>query len=109
LQRDPAAFREFVRSTYFSKDQEDPFSHFYIKEAGKIERIYNTKKTLESKINDMLLENQLENEDNLSLSHQLKTEVKINYDLKSLMKSEFVYDVDPELNDSDISDKIFLA
>jgi hypothetical protein len=57
----------------------------------------------------MLLENQLENEDNLSLSHQLKTEVKINYDLKSLMKSEFVYDVDPELNDSDISDKIFLA
>lgn len=25
--------------TYFSKDQEDPFSHFYIKESGKVERV----------------------------------------------------------------------
>jgi len=25
--------------TYFSKDQEDPFSHFYIKEGGKVERV----------------------------------------------------------------------
>jgi hypothetical protein len=26
--------------TYSSKDQEDPFSHFFIKESGKIERVH---------------------------------------------------------------------
>jgi len=25
--------------TYYSKDQDDPFSHFYIKESGKVERV----------------------------------------------------------------------
>lgn len=34
--------------------------------------------------------------------------MKVNYDLKSLMKSEFVYDVDPELVDSDLSNTQFL-
>jgi len=34
--------------------------------------------------------------------------VKINYNLKSLMKSEFVYDVDPLLTDPEISDPAFL-
>jgi len=26
--------------TYASKDQEDPFSHFFIKESGKVERVH---------------------------------------------------------------------
>lgn len=56
----------------------------------------------------MMLENQIENEDIQSLSHQLKSEVKVNYDLKSLMKSEFVYDVDPDLVDSELSNTQFL-
>lgn len=55
-----------------------------------------------------MLENQIENEDIQSLSHQLKSEVKVNYDLKSLMKSEFVYDVDPDLVDSELSNTQFL-
>ena len=33
----------------------------------------------------------------------MKSEVQVNYDLKSLMKSEFVYDVDPELVDPELS------
>lgn len=41
--RDPACYREFVKQTYQSKDQEDPFSHFYIKESGKIERVHRVK------------------------------------------------------------------
>ena len=57
----------------------------------------------------MLIENEWENEDTTSLSHQFDSQVKINYDLKSLMKSEFVYDVDPELIDPSVSDSIFLA
>jgi len=56
----------------------------------------------------MMLENQIENEDLQSLSHQLQSKVKVNYDLKSLMKSEFVYDVDPELVDSELSNMQFL-
>jgi len=42
VKRDAASFREFVKDTYFSKDQEDPFTHFYLKESGKIERIHKT-------------------------------------------------------------------
>ena len=30
-------------STYHSKDQEDPFTHFYIKEAAKVERVHKLK------------------------------------------------------------------
>jgi len=55
------------------------------------------------------LENQLENEDIISLSHQVESEVKVEYNLKSLMKSEFVYDVDPDLVNADISDQAFLS
>ena len=40
VSRDPASYRDFVKNTYFSKDQEDPFTHFYIKESGKYERIH---------------------------------------------------------------------
>jgi hypothetical protein len=123
-------FREFMMSTYRSKDQEDPFSHFYIKESGKIERVHKvlseheelkqslrhvksldasdkTKKimkTLQNKMDDMLLQNKVENEDHISLSHHLDSEVKIDYNLKSLMKSEQVYDIDPELIDSGLKD-----
>jgi len=66
-------------------------------------------KTLEDKVDDMLLENQIENEDIISLSHQVESEVKVEYNLKSLMKSEFVYDVDPDLVNADISDQAFLS
>jgi hypothetical protein len=34
--------------------------------------------------------------------------VKVEYDLKSLMKSEKINDVDPELVNDEISDKMFL-
>jgi hypothetical protein len=65
-------------------------------------------KTFQTKIEDMLIENYRENEDFISLSHQLKSEVKIDYDLKSLMKSEKINDVDPELLDEEVSDSVFL-
>lgn len=52
LQRNPAHYREFVKSTYFSKDQEDPFTHFYIKESGKQERIHKTQKEADDKFRD---------------------------------------------------------
>jgi len=56
----------------------------------------------------MLIENHNENTDTLSLSHHLGHEVSVNYNLRSLMKSEYVYDVDPELIDPDVSDEMFL-
>ena len=37
--RDASSYRDFVMRTYYSKDQDDPFSHFYIKESGKVERV----------------------------------------------------------------------
>jgi hypothetical protein len=60
------------------------------------------------KIERMLLENEIENEDLHSLSHALRTNVKIDYDLKSLIKSEFLYDIEPELIDETISKEQYL-
>ena len=51
------------------------------------------------KVDAMLMENEMENEDINSLSHALRSNIKINYNLKSLMKTEFLYDVEPDLND----------
>ena len=39
VERDARAYREFISKTYFSKDREDPFTHFYVKEAAKQERV----------------------------------------------------------------------
>ena len=56
----------------------------------------------------MLLENEKENEDFGSLSHALEANVRVNYDLKTLIKSEFVYDIEPELIDKSINDDEYL-
>ena len=42
------------------------------------------------------------------MSHQMRSEVKIEYDLNSLMKSEFVYDIDPEVVDPEVTDALYL-
>lgn len=49
IERDPREFREFISRTYQSKDQEDPFTHFYIKEAGKVERVHQVYADLQDK------------------------------------------------------------
>lgn len=54
---------------------------------------------LQDKIDKMLLENELENEDLTSLSHSLESNVNIKYDLKTLIKTEYLYDIEPELAD----------
>ena len=59
-------------------------------------------------MDDMLLENRNENEDITSLSHHLESEVKVNVNMQSLMKSEFINDFDPELIDENINDNTFL-
>lgn len=51
----------------------------------------------------MLLENEMENEDFYSLSHALKANINVNYDLKTLVKSEFIHDIEPELVDQSIT------
>jgi hypothetical protein len=53
-------------------------------------------------IEKMLLQNYNENDDILSLSHSLRANAKITYDIPSLAKSEFVYDVCPDLLDPSV-------
>lgn len=48
------------------------------------------------------------NEDLLDISSSLKSHVNVKYDLKSLLKSEFVYDIDPELTDVTLSHDEYL-
>lgn len=37
--RDAEKYRKFVESTYYSKDREDPYSHFFLTEAKNKELI----------------------------------------------------------------------
>jgi len=52
--RDESSYRDFVMRTYSSKDQEDPFSHFYIKESGKIERVRKLHNEATEKYDDII-------------------------------------------------------
>lgn len=52
--RDAGKYRDFVRSTYFSKDQADPFSHFYTKESGKVERVFKVEKEAKEKYEEAM-------------------------------------------------------
>ncbi len=37
--RDPSVYRNFVESTYHSKDREDPYTHFFLKEGAMREAL----------------------------------------------------------------------
>jgi hypothetical protein len=54
---------------------------------------------LEDKIDRVLLEYEMKNEDLYQLSSPLPSSVNIEFDVKSLIRSEFVYEMEPELND----------
>ncbi len=56
----------------------------------------------------MLLDERIKNEDLMNLSSSLKQSISISYDMKSLVKSENVFDMEPELIDSEISDSDYL-
>ena len=136
LERDPTVFRDFMRTkAACSRDQADAYSHFFLKEAGKQERVHKaygeateqyqetidtsknpvvrerTKKlmkSLQDKVDDMLLENREENDDGISLMNQFDTTIDINYDIGSLIKSQHVYDVDPDIENADLTDEAFM-
>ena len=134
--RDAKTFREFVESTYSSKDREDPFTHFYLKEAKNreearrlleeerhiietveegsndvsvLEKGKKRREALQEKIENMLMLEENKNEDLHDLSSSLKTHPNINYDMKTLMRSENIYDIEPELIDKTISDEDYLS
>lgn len=65
-------------------------------------------KSFTQKVEDMLLQNQRENEDITSISHQFPTEVKVNYDMATLMRSETISDIDPEVDAAEVTDEMFL-
>ena len=60
------------------------------------------------KIEKVLLDERIKNEDLTDLSSSLKQNVSVQYDMKSLVKSEFVYDMEPELIDMELSDEEYL-
>ena len=72
------------------------------------ERTTKLMKSLQDKIDDMLLENREENEDSIGLMNHFDTTIDINYNVNSLIKSQHVYDVDPDIESMDLSDEAFL-
>jgi len=58
-----------------------------------------------------LLAEEMQNQDFLDLSSAgLKTEVNVHYDMRTLVKSEFIYDIDPDLSaEVDLTAEEYLA
>ena len=136
IPRDAANFRKFMIAQYQSKDREDPFTHFYLKEAKNKEMIKNwieeekqieketesetkdpkviaegeeRREALQDKIDSLLMEEDNKNNDLLQLSNAgVQTHLSVNYDLRTLIKSEQVYDVEPELVDKTVTDEEYL-
>jgi hypothetical protein len=136
--RDAEKYRKFVESAYFSKDREDPYTHFYLKEAKNKELVKTLiseenqrhaefeadsrdtelkedgkvrRQKLQDKIEDILLSEELQNQDLFDLSSAgLKTEVNVRYDMRTLVKSEFIHDIDPDLSvEAGLSAEEYLA
>ena len=134
--RDAANFRKFVMQSYDSKDREDPYTHFYLKEAKNKEMMNSwiseekqlqketeleskspavlaegeqRRKVLQDKIDSLLMEEENRNEDLLQLSNAgVKTHLEVRYDIRTLVKSETVHDVEPELVDRALTDEAYL-
>lgn len=68
------------------------------------ERRSEKSKQIWERIEEMLIQNDRENEDNFNLSKAQTNHVNVEYDMKSLVKSEFVQDVDPDLADQSMTD-----
>ena len=67
------------------------------------------RKVLQDKIDALLMEEENRNEDLLQLSNAgVKTHLEIKYDIRTLIKSESVHDIEPELVDKNISDEEYL-
>jgi len=98
LNRDEGVYRRFVESTYNSKDREDPFTHFYLKEGALkeslkheisvanqteediefqtpnpkvIEEGKKKREKLWDKVDKVLLDQHIKNEDILNISSSL--------------------------------------
>ena len=67
------------------------------------------RKVLQDKIDALLMEEENRNEDLLQLSNAgVKTHLEIKYDIRTLIKSENVHDIEPELVDKNVSDEEYL-
>ena len=69
------------------------------KDLKEIEEAKQKSKALNEKIEDTLMQEEMRNQDLNDLSSSLKTRVNVKYDLKTLVKSELVNDIEPELLD----------
>ena len=76
---------------------------------AEIERAKHKYERLWDKIDNVLVNLEIKNEDMLNLSSPLKSSISINYDMKSLVKSEFVHDIEPELVDLSLTDEEYLT
>lgn len=50
----------------------------------------------------------MRNEDLINISSPLEQNIRVNYDMKTLVKSEQIFDIDPDLVDQGISDVEYL-
>lgn len=85
------------------KEFEDLAPNTRVIEEGKRRR-----EKLWDKIDKVLIEERMKNEDLINLSSSLKQSVNVKYDMGSLVKSEFVYDMEPELIDKELSDHEYM-
>jgi uncharacterized protein YwgA len=67
------------------------------------------REALQDKIDSLLMEEDNQNHDLLQLSNAgVQTHLSVSYDIRTLLKSEQVYDVEPELVDKSVTDEEYL-
>ena len=92
----------------FQEEESRSANDYLAKENKVLDDTYKRKELLQDKIDKILLDIEIKNEDLMDLSSALPSHVNVTYDMKSLIKSEFIYDVDPDIENEGLSAQEFM-
>lgn len=119
--RDARCFREFMKSLDNVKDRYDPYTNFFLNEAGQKEMTHKTlprlirkAKTEEEKnyyqevLDNMLLSKQSHEKSDLNVGTHVIKKKDIHYNFESLIRDENNYDRDERVYSDEFSDENFL-
>ena len=119
--RDAGCYREFLKSLDNVKDRYDPYTNFFLNEAGQKEMTHKTlprlirkAKTEEEKnyyqevLDNMLLSKQSHEKSDLNVGTHVIKKKDIHYNFESLIRDENNYDRDERVYSDEFSDENFL-
>lgn len=119
--RDPKCYREFLKSLDNVKDRYDPYTNFFLNEAGEKEMTHKTlprlirkAKTEQEKnyyqeiLDNMLLSKQSYDKSDLNVGSHVIKKKDIHYNFEALIRDENNYDRDERVYSDEFTDESFL-